>query len=69
MPKSVPAGAAAPAQHDAAADRFGSRILQRADALAAITEDPPRVTRRYLTDEHRRAGTLISQWMREAGMD
>jgi hydantoinase/carbamoylase family amidase len=36
--------------------------------LAAITQDAPRLTRAYLTPEHRRAGDLIAGWMREAGM-
>jgi hydantoinase/carbamoylase family amidase len=48
--------------------RFGESILARADLLAAITEDAPRLTRAYLTPEHRRAGELIESWMREAGM-
>ncbi len=48
--------------------RFGESILARAERLAAITQDAPRVTRAYLTPEHRRAGELIESWMREAGM-
>jgi hydantoinase/carbamoylase family amidase len=48
--------------------RFGESILARAELLAAITQDAPRVTRAYLTPEHRRAGELIASWMREAGM-
>ncbi len=52
----------------ATACRFGESILSRAELLAAITQDPPRVTRAYLTPEHRRAGELIGSWMREAGM-
>jgi len=52
----------------ATAHRFGDSILARAELLAAITQDAPRVTRAYLTPEHRRAGELIASWMREAGM-
>jgi len=52
----------------AAACRFGESILARAELLAAITQDAPRLTRAYLTPEHRRAGELIAGWMREAGM-
>jgi hydantoinase/carbamoylase family amidase len=48
--------------------RFGESILARAERLGAITQDAPRVTRAYLTPEHRRAGELIESWMREAGM-
>lgn len=48
--------------------RFGPGILARADTLAAITAEPPGITRTYLTPEHRQAGELIAGWMREAGM-
>ena len=48
--------------------RFGESILARAELLAAITQDAPRVTRAYLTPEHRCAGERIASWMREAGM-
>ena len=46
----------------------GTTLLARADALAAITETPPALTRSYLTQEHRRASELVLGWMREAGM-
>jgi len=52
----------------ATACRFGDSILARAEQLAAITQDAPRLTRAYLTPEHRQAGELIASWMREAGM-
>jgi len=48
--------------------RFGPQIMARADELAAITEDAPRLTRTYLTAQHREAGERIAGWMREAGM-
>jgi len=57
-----------PSAEPAPGTSFGTQILARADALAAITEDPPGVTRSYLTAQHRQAGELIAQWMREAGM-
>jgi allantoate deiminase len=44
------------------------RIMQRLEALAALTADPPRLTRVFLSDEHRRANDLVAGWMREAGM-
>jgi allantoate deiminase len=46
----------------------GASLLERADALAAITESPPALTRSYLTPEHKRASDLVLGWMREAGM-
>jgi allantoate deiminase len=44
------------------------RIMQRLDALAALTADPPRLTRVFLSDEHRRANELVARWMGEAGL-
>ena len=49
--------------------RFGTTILDQAEILGAITEEPGRLTRTYLTREHRAAGEKILGWMREAGMD
>lgn len=49
--------------------RYGSTILEQAGVLGAITEEPGRVTRTYLTPQHREAGTQIIAWMREAGME
>ena len=49
--------------------RFGADILARCDALAAISEDPGRLTRTYLTPPHRAAGEAIAGWMRETGME
>ena len=48
---------------------LGRDILRQADELAAITEAPGRITRSYLTPQHREAGERIRAWMREAGMD
>jgi allantoate deiminase len=45
-----------------------TRILQRLDELAAITADPPKLTRTFLSPEHRRANELVLAWMRTAGM-
>jgi hydantoinase/carbamoylase family amidase len=66
----------APAEHPESAPhtaahatlRFGRRILERADVLAAISEEAPRVTRAYLTPQHKQAGETLAGWMREAGM-
>ncbi len=49
--------------------RFGTDILRQADVLAAFTEDPPGVTRTYLTPQHRQAGDYLASLMREAGME
>jgi allantoate deiminase/N-carbamoyl-L-amino-acid hydrolase len=46
----------------------GSTILEQAEILGAITEEPGRVTRTYLTPQHRDAGKKIIEWMHEAGM-
>jgi hydantoinase/carbamoylase family amidase len=46
----------------------GTRILSQADELAQFSEDPPRVTRVFLSPQHRAAGEKILGWMREAGM-
>lgn len=48
--------------------KYGQRIVERADALGSVSEDLPRVTRTYLTPQHREAGERLAQWMREAGM-
>jgi len=48
--------------------QFGEEILRQAHVLGAITEEPGRLTRTYLTAQHREAGEHIAGWMREAGM-
>jgi hydantoinase/carbamoylase family amidase len=49
--------------------RFGPAILARCDALAALSEDAGRLTRTYLTPQHRAAGEMVAGWMRDAGME
>ena len=44
------------------------RIMARLQALAALSADPPRLTRVYLSEEHRSANELVGGWMREAGL-
>jgi allantoate deiminase len=46
----------------------GKRSQAMIDALAAISSEPGRITRLYLTPEHRRATELVSDWMAAAGM-
>src|SRR5438128_1259982 len=47
---------------------YGAIILEQAEILGTITEEPGRITRTYLTPQHREAGERIAGWMREAGM-
>lgn len=49
--------------------RFGRDIMRQADILAAFSEDAPRITRRYLTPQHRQAGNFLLGLMRDAGME
>jgi len=49
--------------------RYGPEILRQSDLLGAISQDEGRLTRTYLTPEHRRAGEHIRAWMRDAGME
>ena len=55
----IPAGK----RHD-----YGEAITVRIDALAALSCEPGKLTRLYLTPSHRRAADLVLQWMLEAGM-
>lgn len=49
--------------------QFGTDILRQADELARFSSDAPRVTRTYLSAEHRLAGDYLLGLMRAAGMD
>ncbi len=42
------------------APQAADRIMQRLEALAALTSDPPRLTRVFLSDDHRRANELVA---------
>lgn len=44
------------------------QIMDRIDQLAAITQTPGMLTRRYLTKEHRQVNDLVADWMAAAGM-
>ena len=37
------------------------------DALGAISAEPGRLVRLFLTPEHRRAADLVARWMRDGG--
>jgi allantoate deiminase len=58
------------ANHDASttAAAPAATVLDRADRLAACTEEPGRLTRRFATPAMAQAGDLVLGWMREAGM-
>jgi len=43
-------------------------VLGRADALAAVSEEPERLTRRFGTRALERAAALVEGWMEEAGL-
>jgi len=47
---------------------LGERAQAMLDALASISADAERLTRLYLTPEHKRAADLVAEWMRRAGM-
>lgn len=50
------------------AAKLGARAEAMIKALAAISSEPGRLVRLFLTPEHRRAADLIGGWMREAGL-
>ena len=47
---------------------LGERAEAMLEALASISAEPGKVTRLYLTEEHRRAARLVAEWMRRAGL-
>ena len=47
---------------------IGERAQAMIDALATISAEPDKLTRLFLSDEHKRAATLIGEWMRRAGL-
>lgn len=46
----------------------GAELMRRLDALGAISDEPGRLTRLYLSPAHRRAAELVRRWMVAAGM-
>jgi allantoate deiminase len=47
---------------------LGERTQAMIDSLGSISSEPGRLTRLYLTPEHRRAADLVAEWMRRAGL-
>src|SRR6476661_4514135 len=50
-------------------DALGARAEAMVNALGAISAEPDRLVRLFLTPEHRRAADRVAEWMREAGLD
>ncbi len=48
---------------------MGGNAMARLDALSAISDEPGRLTRLYLSAAHRRAADLVATMMRDAGCD
>ncbi len=48
---------------------LGERAERMILALGAISAEPRRLTRQFLTPEHRRAADLVGTWMTAAGLD
>src|SRR5438874_8326126 len=48
--------------------KFGAELMRQADILGAFTEDSPRLTRTYLSPQHKQAGEYLIGLMRSAGM-
>jgi allantoate deiminase len=47
---------------------LGARAYSMIAELAAISAEPTRLVRQFLTPEHRRAADLVAGWMHEAGL-
>ena len=47
---------------------LGERTQAMIDTLASISSAPDKLTRLYLTPEHKRAAHLVGDWMRKAGL-
>jgi allantoate deiminase len=50
-------------------ETLGNRAEAMIETLGAISAEPDRLVRLFLTPEHRRAADLTAQWMRETGME
>jgi hydantoinase/carbamoylase family amidase len=47
---------------------YAATVLERCDQLAAFSEEPERLTRRFGTPALRQAGETVARWMEAAGM-
>lgn len=50
-------------------EALGRRAEAMLEELAAISAEPDKLVRLFLTPEHRRAAKLVAQWMGEAGLE
>lgn len=57
-----------PVQAQPVTQNAASRIMPRIEELAAFSESPDCLTRRFATPEHRQANDLVAHWMRNIGM-
>src|SRR5204862_6183375 len=51
-----------------APEALGARAYAMIAELAAISAEPKRLVRQFLTPEHRRAADLVASWMQKAGL-
>ena len=49
-------------------DAYAQTVMERCDILAACSEEPDRLTRRFATPAMRQAQEQVAAWMRAAGM-
>jgi allantoate deiminase len=47
---------------------LGERVQSMTDALAGISAEPGKLTRLFLSPEHKRAAALVGEWMERAGL-
>jgi allantoate deiminase len=47
---------------------YALRVMERADTLGGISEEPDKLTRRFATAAMQQASATVAGWMREAGM-
>jgi allantoate deiminase len=61
-------GAALTTVSSADIDALGARAETMVNTLGAISAEPDRLVRLFLTPEHRRAADMVGRWMTEAGL-
>ena len=52
----------------AAAQADAALVVRWCDELAAVTAEPDRITRVYLSPEHARVNAIVASWMADAGL-
>jgi OHCU decarboxylase len=48
---------------------FGPQVMQWAEQLGCISEEPDALTCSYMTEAHQRTAATLAGWMRDCGMD